>query len=188
MNGHLGGQRVAKGWMSVMMTHMRYRPLKTKKTRKLVLLDIENLAGSGLVSPEMALQIVKALNRLCPIDLRDIVFVGSHKGNFAPCSLVAGMMHGLPCFQNGPNGAEKALLRRAGEVPPAAYASEIYPINECVIGSGDHEFVDLARLQKVQGRFVTVVTRSASLSYELAAIADRVIFIDDLETQNRKAA
>jgi len=165
-------------------------PRKTQKTRKLVLLDIENLAGSGLVSPMMALQIVESLNRLCPIDLWDIVFVGSHKGNFVPCSLVAGMMHGLPCFQNGPNGAEKALLRRAGEVPLTAYTSEFYPINECVIGSGDHEFVELAHLQKAQGRFVTVVTRSASLSHELAAIADRVIFIEDLETQieNRKAA
>ena len=163
---------------------------KSKKTRKLVLLDIENLAGSGLVSPEMALQIVKALNRLCPIDLRDVVFVGSHKGNFAPCYLVAGMVHGSMCFQNGPNGAELALLRRAGEVPLAAYASEIYPINECVIGSGDHEFVDLALMQKAQGRFVTVVTRSASLSHELAVIADRIIFIDELELQieNRKAA
>jgi len=169
---------------------MNQFPIKPKKTRKLVLLDIENLAGSGLVSPEMALQIVKALNRLCPIDLRDIVFVGSHKGNFAPCSLVAGMVHGSMCFQNGPNGAELALLRRAGEVPLAAYASEIYPINECVIGSGDHEFVDLALMQKEQGRFVTVVTRSASLSRELAVIADRIIFIDELETQieNRKAA
>lgn len=165
-------------------------PAKSKKTRKLVLLDIENLAGSGLVSPEMALQIVKALNRICPIDLRDIVFVGSHKGNFAPCSLIAEMVHGSTCFQNGRNGAELALLRRAGEVPLAAYASEIYPINECVIGSGDHEFVELALMQKAQGRFVTVVTRSASLSRELAVIADRVIFIDELETQieNRKAA
>jgi len=99
-------------------------------------------------------------------------------------------MHGSMCFQNGPNGAEIALLSRADEVPPAAYASEIYPINECVIGSGDHEFVDLARIQKAQGRFVTVVTRSTSLSRELAVIADRVIFIDELETQieNRKAA
>ena len=169
---------------------MNQFPIKPKKTRKLVLLDIENLAGSGLVSPEMALQIVKALNRLCPIDLRDVVFVGSHKGNFAPCSLVAGMVHGSMCFQNGPNGAELALLRRAGEVPLAAYASEIYPINECVIGSGDHEFVDLALMQKAQGRFVTVVTRSASLSHELAVIADRIIFIDELELQieNRKAA
>jgi len=169
---------------------MKKSPIKPKKTRKLVLLDIENLAGSGLVSPIMALQIVKSLNRLCPIDLRDVVFVGSHKGNFASCSLVAGMMHGSMCFQNGPNGAEIALLSRADEVPPAAYASEIYPINECVIGSGDHEFVDLARIQKAQGRFVTVVTRSTSLSRELAVIADRVIFIDELETQieNRKAA
>jgi hypothetical protein len=176
--------------MSDIITSMRYRTLKTKKTRKLALLDIENLAGSGLVSQEMAMQIVKALNRLCPIDPWDIVFVGSHKGNFVPCSLVAEMMHGLPCFQNGPNGAEKALLRRVDEVPHTAYASEIYPINECVIGSGDHEFVELALMQKAEGRFVTVVTRSASLSHELAAIADRVIFIDDLETQieNRKAA
>jgi hypothetical protein len=167
---------------------MNKSPIKPKKTRKLVLLDIENLAGSGLVSPIMALQIVKSLNRLCPIDLRDVVFVGSHKGNFASCSLVAGMVHGSMCFQNGPNGAEIALLRRADEVPLAAYTSEIYPINECVIGSGDHEFVDLAFMQKAEGRFVTVVTRTASLSSELAAIADRVIFIDEIEIEIRKAA
>ena len=98
------------------------------------------------------------------------------------------MVHGSMCFQNGPNGAEIALLRRADEVPLAAYTSEIYPINECVIGSGDHEFVDLAFMQKAEGRFVTVVTRTASLSSELAAIADRVIFIDEIEIEIRKAA
>jgi hypothetical protein len=171
----------------VTLTVMRDFVCKPKKTRKLVLLDIENLAGSGLVSSTMALQIVKALHLMCPIELRDIVFVGSHKGNVEPCSLVARMLHGSMCLQNGPDGAELALLRRAEEVTPAAYTSEIYPISECVIGSGDHMFVDHALIQKEQGRSVTVISRSLGLSSKLAAVANRIIIIDGLEIEYRKA-
>ena len=167
---------------------MKQRSLRQKQYRKLVLLDIENLVGSGMVSTEAAVHVVRSLDQLCPIDNRDILFVGSHKGNFASCSLVAGMLHGVPCFQNGPDGAELALLRRAVEVTPAAYGSDVYPISECVIGSGDHKFVEHALLQRLRGNIVTVVARPKSLSLKLAEVAHRVIYLDGVEIESRKAA
>jgi hypothetical protein len=159
-----------------------------KKYRRLVLLDIENLAGNGMVSSQTALQLVSSLNELCSIDVRDIVFVGSHKGNMRSCSLVALMLHGMPCFQNGPDGAELALLRRAVEVTPAAYESDVCPIRECVIGSGDHKFIEHALLQRRRGNIVTVVARPKSLSLKLAEVAHRVIYLDGSEIESRKAA
>ena len=167
---------------------MKSKLIKRNRFRRLTLLDIENLAGSGLPTTKQVWTLMCRLQTVCPLDPRDIVFVGGHKGNAMLCDFVAKQTHGSICLKNGKNGADLALIERALEVPDSAYFSDILPITEFVIGSGDGDFLDLVHKQKARGLRITVVARSESLNSALAVAADRVIFIDQHEVLAGKAA
>lgn len=159
-----------------------------KGSRKIALLDVENLAGSPHLTPHQAVQVQLKLQRVYPLDPQDIVYVGGSTANAIACGIVATMAHGSLCLRRGRDGAEIALCEQASQIPQGAYKSHLYPIVECVIGSGDHYFVTFARQMKSRGLPVTVVSRRGSLSAGLAVIADRVIYLDNSGSELRKAA
>jgi hypothetical protein len=175
---------VSRGIVSAMIRNSS----EIKGSRKIALLDVENLAGSPFLTPEQAVQVQSGIQRVYPLNPRDIVYVGGSTVNAFACGVVATMAHGSLCLRRGRDGAEIALCERATQVPQGAYESNLYPITECVIGSGDHYFVTLARQMKSRGIPVTVVSRRGSLSTGLAVVADKVIYMDNSGLEIRKAA
>lgn len=170
------------------MATMKTNTSEIKGSRRLVLLDVENLAGSPLVTPRQAEQVHVELQQVCLLAPRDIVYVGGSPANAFACGLVATRTHGSMCLRRGPDGAEIALCERAKQVPHSAYESIRHPIIECVIGSGDHYFIRLAQQMRSRNVTVTVVSRRGSLSAELAGLADRVRYLDNKSVEIRKAA
>ena len=158
---------------------MQVKAMKNKGSRRLVLLDIENLAGSPLLTGQQVLGVCSDISRAYPLEPRDLVYVGGHVGNAFPCDLAARITHGSVCLLRGRDAADRALINRATEVPLEAFNSDVHPITECVIGSGDRIFVDVAIEMKSRGLYVTVLSRSYNISRKLSQVADRVVLLDD---------
>jgi hypothetical protein len=156
--------------------------------RRLTLLDLENLAGLPLLDGKRTLRLHSQLEKVYSGSPRDITIVGGHKGNAIPCGLMARLNHGSICLRNGPNGADLALISKAREVPDGAFQSDISPIKEFVVGSGDGIFCEVASEMKSRGLSLTVITRRFSLSRCLGNMADRIIYIDQPPTEEKKAA
>lgn len=156
--------------------------------RRLTLLDVENLAGLPLLDGTRTLRLHSQLEKVHPISPQDITIVGGHKGNAIPCGLMARLNHGSVCLRNGPNGADLALIAKAREVPDGAFTSDISPITEFVVGSGDGIFSEVACEMKSRGMSLTVITRKSSLSRCLGTLADRIIYIDQPVNEERKVA
>lgn len=71
----------------------------------------------------------------------------------------------------GPDRADAELIRRGErDLPPS--------VDLVVIGSGDHAFADLARVQHDAGRQVVVLGRPGHIARELTVVADEVLVIE----------
>lgn len=157
---------------------MTRKPNNHKRSRRLALIDIENLAASPILTFSQVTNIHDVINLAYPLQPRDLVYVGRHYGNALACDFFARLNHGSTCLLNGPDGADKALIRRAIEIPEGSFNSDIHPVRELLIGSGDHIFFETAMQMKKRGICVTVLSRQECLSNKLAEVADRVILLN----------
>jgi len=153
------------------------KALKNKGFRRLTVLDLENLAQRPVLDERIARAVDLELRRAYPLDARDITYVGGNPKNGFPCRVFAELNHGSVVLRPGRDGADHALIDRVRETPESSFLSDLYPVKEFVIGSGDHEFVDVALEMKARGLTVTVIARPESLNRTLAATANRVIHL-----------
>jgi hypothetical protein len=169
---------VARHWFLWYLGVMPTKPKNHKRLRRLALIDIENLAASPILTFSQVNSIHDAIKLVYPLQPRDLVYVGGHYGNALACDFFARLNHGSTCLLNGPDGADKALIRRAIEIPEGSFNSDIHPVKELLIGSGDHIFADTALQMKQRGISVTVLSRQECLSKKLAEVANRVILLN----------
>lgn len=143
------------------------------RARKLFLVDIENLCGKAALTVQDAVAARNFVDGALGLSGSDLVVVGaSHSSNLI--SAGAGWMGPRWVFGRGHDGADKALVKAAGE-----YAVETF--EEVVIISGDGIFTDVADSISSQGVIVSVVALKGHLSHRLAKAASSIRLVDDLE-------
>lgn len=146
---------------------------RENQARKLFLVDIENLCGKAVLTTQDAKAARNFVDGVLGPSGSDLVVVGaSHSGNLI--SAGAGWMGPRWVFGRGRDGADKALVKAAGE-----YAVETF--EEVVIISGDGIFADVADSISSQGVIVAVVALRGHLSHRLAKAASSIRLVDDLE-------
>lgn len=166
-----------------MINHDCYgRKKRGVRHRRLVLIDVENLAGCSPVSPKVGWRVVQSLTSIVRPDIRDVVLVGSHPGNAMTCRWVARIMRGTTCLRRGPDGADLALIEGARNIPLENFTCEFNSINKVIICSGDHIFVEIATVLKKRGVEVTVVSKRSSLNTDLSVIADHILLLDQSQS------
>lgn len=142
------------------------------KPRQVVLIDPENLVGSGKLTPESLQPVKHRVTQLLPIDPEDIVFVGGDRHNAFEMSDMARSLGGKFVCGHGKDGAEIALERAFNSIPQSAWDNPDFPITRVVICSGDHYFVPTAIDTRRHGRPVVTISRQMALSKELAMASD----------------
>lgn len=147
-----------------------------------MLLDLENLAGTGLLDGASPLSLVHQVTVLNPIGAHDIVIVGGDRRNAFPLDDIAKQLGGSTVWGTGPDGAEIALEEAFNAIPPSAWNNEHAPVTRVVIGSGDHYFVRVAELAHELGRQVLTISRWKGLSHELAKSSDVCLTFSEPET------
>ncbi len=148
--------------------HQKKRALQG---RRLVAVDIENVAGGAVVTRAIAewarTTVESALN---VVEGEQVVIGTSHVGLFNakgawPCARVR--------VRSGENGADIELL----DVLTTEHVAERF--DEVVVVSGDGIFADVVARLGGWGVEVTVASWSASLSTRLHLAAGRTVLLDD---------
>lgn len=139
-------------------------------TRRLHLVDVENLAGASLPSLSQVRQAQRFYTDCLALGAMDQVEVASSHLTLLNAAL--GWPHAHYRVRSGPDGADLALLDVLRHENVARRFTHV------AIGSGDHLFAEEAARLGAQGIWVTVVARPGSLSARLALAAREVIFLD----------
>ena len=138
-----------------------------RRGRALHLVDPENLMGgpdSGLAVLSRTLSCYRDVARVAD---GDHVTIGVNPAFHAPVK--AYWPSAKVLSKGGPEGAD---IRLIGEVGNPAWTAPRY--DRLVIGSGDGDFVEVARVYRACGLVVDVVARPMSLSARLAVAATRI--------------
>lgn len=143
--------------------------------RQIVLIDPENLAGTGNLAETDPVPVAQGVFDLARIGIDDIVVVGGDKRNAFELDVIAKRLGGRVVWGMGKDGAEKALERAFVGVPETAWDYSDAPITRVVICSGDRYFVPIARAAKAIGRRVLTISRRPCLSLELAQTSDQCL-------------
>jgi len=139
-------------------------------TRRLHLVDIENLAGDPRPSlGQVRHALARYADRLA-FDAMDQVEVASSHLTLLNAAL--GWPHAHYRVRSGPDGADLALLDVLWHENVAQRFTRV------AIASGDHLFAEAAAHLAAQGVWVTVVSLQRSLSPQLRLAACEVIFLD----------
>ena len=134
--------------------------------RQLRLVDLENLAGSPVVSIDNATEVAQLLQGVLPLGAADLQAVATaHISGFAAKAAFPGA---AVRWRSGKDGADLALLDYAGELPLSNF-------DELVVASADGIFAGLISKAKSVGLAVTLVADPARASRHLLSLADAVI-------------
>lgn len=138
--------------------------------RTMHLVDIENLAGTGLPTESQVAGLHQAYTNRVGVGPMDQVVIGCNH-NALPA---AG--HGWPgaryLIRSGPDGADTELLTVITAENVATRFTHV------TIASGDHIFTWAAACLAAGGCQVTVVSLTTSLARTLRLAAQRVIYLD----------
>lgn len=153
--------------------------------RKLHLVDVENLCGGSHIESALLPKRMDEYERVVEAaEIDQMIVACSPQLMVATKSRERGaqVLIGL-----GVDGADDALLGAVGVADLAQRFDEV------VIASGDHAFRSLARMLRLAGVAVTVVSRASALSRELAGAASRIVYMSELpepvgEASLRRAA
>jgi hypothetical protein len=124
------------------------------------LVDIENLAGTGLLTTEKVAATRRRYGRatgLCGLDLA-VVAAGPHNAN----AVRSGWPGGIYLWRRGIDGADTALIDLFMSLNTPTAFTRLF------IGSGDHVFAAVADGAVLSELAVTVVCRLESRSHALA--------------------
>lgn len=131
--------------------------------RTLMLIDIENLVGSGHVTAAEVACVRDQIRRYAPGPTQAIVAT-SAGGTLVEAGL--GWPGARLTWQRGADGADRALI----DVATSEHIAERY--THVVIGSGDHAFAPIAATLRRRGVHVTVVTGAGRMSAALYLASD----------------
>lgn len=149
------------------------------KTRQIVLIDAENLAGTGHLTRSVAQSICESLSKAFYISRNDIVIVGGDKHNVFHLDEIARCFGGQIVLGTGPNGGDRALQTAFEQIPIAVWRHTDFPISRLVIASGDHYFAMAAQVTKNKGHQVMTISKQGSLSYLLAKNSTDHIYLPE---------
>lgn len=168
---------------SVVATHAAPQPSVKKRAlrgRRLVLVDIENIARGAVLLEEQAVNAHQALLEAVSLHGQEqIIIATSHVG-----LLATGWGWPGPrlVVRSGDNGADLALL----DVIADEHIAERF--DEVVLVSGDGIFTDAVALLGAQGVSVTVVAHADGCSRRLRmAAAHTVFFLAEADTAHGAA-
>ncbi len=137
--------------------------------RTIHLVDIENLAGTGMPAEEQVAGLRRAYAARVGIGPMDQVVIGCNH------SALPAAGHGWPgaryLVRSGPDGADIELLTVIERENVAARFTHV------AIASGDHIFTCAAAGLAAAGCQVTVITRSARIAASLRAAAQHLIYL-----------
>jgi hypothetical protein len=150
------------------------------KTRQIVLIDAENLAGTGHLTNSAAQLICETLKMAIDISRNDIVIVGGDKHNVFQLGEIAKCFGGQIVLGTGPNGGDQALQNAFDQIPSVIWNHSDLPISRLVIASGDNFFSMAARVAKSRGYQVMTVSKQGSLSYSLAKNSTNHVYLPEL--------
>lgn len=140
-----------------------------RPTRRLVLVDIENYCGKGVLGADDIRMAKSSITKELALASKDLVVIGtSHSMN----CLVSGIEWRGPrlVLRKGHDGAELALIEAAQDYMLETFAAVI-------IVSGDGAFTDIAKTAKACSKPVVVAARRGSLSRSLALAASAVRYV-----------
>ncbi len=143
--------------------------------RRLVVVDIENVAGGAVMTQAMAAWARAIVESALCVQVGEQVVIGtSHAGLFNaksawPCARVKA--------RSGENGADIELL----DVLTAERIEERF--DEVVLVSGDHIFVEAIAALGGSGVRVTVASWAQSMSSRLRLAAANTVYLDDWVSQ-----
>jgi hypothetical protein len=153
---------------------------RIRRGRRLVLIDIENLAGTADLGPRTVAAWHDDLVANGLIRSRDqIVLAGSHHAMQVAAFAWPG--HPLRKVRSGPDGADLALLNLLDDTVGQRFDS-------VVIVSGDGIFTSSVAPLMRQGVVVTVAARTETLSARLRLAATQVVFLSDLLHADEKVS
>jgi hypothetical protein len=138
--------------------------------RTLHLVDIENLAGTGLPAEWEVALIRRAYASRVGIGEMDQVVIGCNHNGLPSAAL--GWPGARYLVRSGPDGADAELLAVISGENVAARFTDV------VIGSGDGAFTRATAALAAAGPRVTVVSRRAGLARTLRLAAQNVIYLD----------
>ncbi|QWC84561.1 NYN domain-containing protein [Nocardioidaceae bacterium] len=146
--------------------------------RELHLVDVENLLGGAQVTEDAVRRLRVEFDQLVaspcsPDDVHQVVATSTWH---TLAEAAFGWEVARPVFQEGPDGADLALLDAGGWRPEQRFS-------KVVIGSGDHIFAAYARRLRAAGVEVVVVSRPESLAYELRRAASSVVLASTRELE-----
>ncbi|MBC9820514.1 hypothetical protein [Terrabacter sp. MAHUQ-38] len=146
----------------------------TPLERELHLIDVENLIGTPYFTAAAVRALRSAYNCVSQAATGALQVIGT---SAASNVLIAALAWGSarPVFENGPDGADRALLA-AGEFAPERRFGRI------VIGSGDHVFAFYAADLQSKGVEVTVVCRPEALSRKLLLAVNDVRYLPHIDS------
>ncbi len=149
-------------------------------TRRLVAVDLENIAHSAIVDVGWAVDAAYLLSTTLGLKEYDHTVVGGGTQNWEAVARVAKIMHGQPRIRAGADGADLALIDALEQMPVGAIESKRMPITEVVVMSGDGIFTEVVREYVTRGLDVVVVSRTGQLHRDLESAASRVFLMDGL--------
>jgi hypothetical protein len=140
-------------------------------TRRLVLVDIENLVGAPRLSSVPAQAAWDSFTDAIDLRPADQVIIACDQGNSA-VAFFAAPQAGRRLLGFGPDGADLALQAVLLDENVAARFDTV------VIGSGDGIFTSVATDLRAQGVTVIAASRMTAMSMALRLACDNTIYID----------
>lgn len=145
--------------------------------RRLVLIDIENYCGKGVLSAEDVRWAKESIANGFALSEKDLVVIGTSHG--LNCLVSAIEWPGpRQVMARGHDGADIALIE-------AFHDYRLNTFGAVMLISGDGIFTDIAKVAELSNTSFTVVARRSSLSRRLAMVASIVRYA---QSDNRPAA
>jgi hypothetical protein len=126
-------------------------------------IDIENLAGAGLLSTEVVRKVKALYENAVGVEANDLVVVAAGPQNKG--AVFEGWGQAVYKFRKGKDGADDALVSLVDQI------SDLTMFGHIFIGSGDSKLAQVAEKAKSQGVGATVVTYNGQKSWMLADYA-----------------
>lgn len=147
----------------------RFELMMKKEQRRLVVVDIENVAGRGALTEKTAARAMRHVASACRLNNHDVVVIGaSHPRNAFVAALQAPSARIV--LRSGKDGADLALKNVLRHERIAERFEEV------VIVSGDHAFAKEVQTLESEGVRVTVAARRGSSSHALTHSASRTLY------------
>lgn len=146
-------------------------PRNVRDARRLVVIDLENIAGEARLSPSRAADAIERLAAAIDLGPRDDLVVAADRRN-AAVAFFATPPQARRLIGRGPDGAD---LRLAEVLLTEEVAARYGTV---VIASGDGMFTGITADLRRQGVTVLTVSRMRSTSIHLRLAADNTIYLD----------